>query len=174
MVASSSFSKHPPRLFWGYRLMRWGLALVFLYAGLTKLADPEAFAVIIEAYGLVPDVLLMPLAVGLPTLEVIAAVALMFDLRGSLATIAVLLVIFILVLGYGIWMGLDVDCGCFAPGDPEARAFAGMRPALFRNCFLAAGILALYAYRYRHRLQPVDIPWPPRANFKEEPHDVAN
>lgn len=154
--------------------MRWGLALVFFYAGLSKLADPEAFAVIIEAYGLVPDMLLMPLAVGLPTLEVIAAAALMIDLRGSLATIAVLLAIFILVLGYGIWMGLDVDCGCFAPGEPEARAYAGMRPALYRDFLLAAGILALYAYRYRHRLQPVDIRWPPLATFKEEPHDAVN
>ena len=55
------------------RIVRWTLGLIFLYAGISKLADPEAFAVIIEAYGLIPESWLMPVAVGLPALEVIAA-----------------------------------------------------------------------------------------------------
>ncbi|MBS1239040.1 MAG: methylamine utilization protein MauE, partial [Deltaproteobacteria bacterium] len=96
---------------WAYRLIRWSLSIVFLYAGATKLADPKAFAALIDAYGIVPDPLLMPVAVGLPLLEVVAAVGLALDIRGSLATIAGLLAIFIAILIYGIRMGLDVDCG---------------------------------------------------------------
>ena len=142
---------------WVYRGLRWGLALVFLYAGALKLADPMAFAVIIEAYGLVPDALLMPLAVVLPLLEVMAAIGLVFDLRGSLATITGLLVLFIAVLGYGVWMGLDVDCGCFGPEDPEGRAYAGIRPALQRDFVLAGGVLMLYGWRYVFRLTPADV-----------------
>jgi len=142
---------------WVYRSLRWGLAFVFLYAGAIKLADPEAFAVIIEAYGLVPDTLLTPLAVALPALEVLAAVGLMLDLRGSLTIIAVLLSIFIAVLGYGLWMGLAVDCGCFGPEDPEARAYAGIRPALYRDFVLAGGVLLLYGWRYVFHLSPADI-----------------
>lgn len=149
--------RHSIKGIWVYRSIRWGLALVFLYAGATKLADPMAFAVIIEAYGLVPDTLLLPLAVALPALEVMAAIGLIFDLRGSLTTIAGLLALFIVVLGYGVWMGLDVDCGCFGPEDPEGRAYAGIRPALQRDVVLAGGVLMLYGWRYVFRLSPADV-----------------
>ncbi|MCB2170858.1 MAG: DoxX family protein [Deltaproteobacteria bacterium] len=142
---------------WLYRGVRWGLSLVFLYAGLVKLADPASFVVIIEAYGLVPEGLLMPIAVVLPTLEVLAAIGLMVDLRGSLTLMAVLMAIFIAVLGYGLWMGLDVDCGCFGPEDPEGRAFAGMRAALYRDFVLTGGILLLYVWRHRFRIAPVKV-----------------
>jgi len=142
---------------WLYRGIRWGLALVFLYAGLLKLADPASFVVIIEAYGLVPEGLLMPIAVALPSLEVLAAIGLMVDLRGSLTLMAVLMGIFIAVLGYGLWMGLDVDCGCFGPEDPEGRAFAGMRVALYRDFVLTGGILLLYGWRHRFRIAPVRV-----------------
>ena len=142
---------------WLYRGLRWGLALVFLYAGLIKLVDPASFAVIIAAYGLVPEGLLMPIAVVLPALEVLAAIGLMVDLRGSLTLMAVLMAIFIAVLGYGLWMGLDVDCGCFGPEDPEGRAFAGMRAALYRDFVLTGGILLLYGWRHRFRIAPVRV-----------------
>jgi uncharacterized membrane protein len=142
---------------WLYRGLRWGLALVFLYAGLIKLVDPASFAVIIAAYGLVPEGLLMPIAVVLPTLEVLAAIGLMVDLRGSLTLMAVLMAIFIAVLGYGLWMGLDVDCGCFGPEDPEGRAFAGMRTALYRDFVLTGGSLLLYGWRHRFRIAPVRV-----------------
>jgi len=142
---------------WLYRGVRWGLALVFLYAGLIKLADPTSFVVIIAAYGLVPEGLLMPIAVVLPALEVLAAIGLMVDLRGSLTLMAVLMAIFIAVLGYGLWMGLDVDCGCFGPEDPEGKAFAGMRAALYRDFVLTGGILLLYGWRHRFRIAPVRV-----------------
>ncbi len=118
---------------WLYKLTRWILGGVFIYAGSTKLMEPRIFTVLIEAYGFVPESLLMPVAIGLPFLEVIAGFGLLFDIRGSLAVITGLLVLFMVVLGYGIWMGLDVDCGCFAPEDLEAEAFHGLRLSLFRD-----------------------------------------
>ena len=157
MMTKSTIAEHRWGEIWGYRILRWGVALVFLYAGSLKLADPRSFALVIEAYGLVPDAFLLPLAVALPALEVIAAVGLMADLRGSLATISVLLVIFILVLGYGLWMGLDVDCGCFGPDDPEGKAYAAIRPAIYRDLVLAAGILLLYGWRFWFRLAPIEV-----------------
>jgi len=132
---------------WAYRLIRWSLSIVFLYAGATKLSDPKAFAALIDAYGIVPDPLLMPVAVGLPLLEVVAAVGLALDIRGSLATIAGLLAIFIAILIYGIRMGLDVDCGCFGPEEIESRAYHGLREALYRNLVMGAGIVYLYVRR---------------------------
>ena len=140
-----------------YRLIRWSLAVVFFYAGGAKLLDPLAFAVLIDSYGIVPDLLVMPAAIGLPLLEVIAAVGLMADIRGSLTAIGALLVVFMAILGYGIWMGLDVDCGCFGPEDPESRAYHGLRAALYRDYLMLAGVLYLYAWRAYRRRSPFKL-----------------
>jgi uncharacterized membrane protein YphA (DoxX/SURF4 family) len=140
-----------------YKIARWALGLIFVYAGIGKLAAPITFAVLIEAYGIVPEVLLMPLAIGLPLLEVAAGIGILFDIRGSLAVIAGLLVLFIVVLGYGIWMGLDVDCGCFGPEDPEAEAFHGLRQTLVRDLVMMAGVFFLYVWRWYRSIRPLDL-----------------
>ena len=132
---------------WLYKLCRWTLGGIFICAGGTKLFEPEVFAVLIDAYGIVPEGLLMPVAIGLPFLEVIAGFGLLCNFRGSLALITGLLVLFMVVLGYGIWMGLDVDCGCFGPEDPEAEAFHGLRLTLFRDLVMMAGVIFIYGWR---------------------------
>ena len=133
------------------------LAVVFFYGGGAKLLHPQAFAVLIDSYGIVPDLLVMPAAIGLPLLEVIAAVGLVADIRGSLTAIGALLLVFMAILGYGIWMGLDVDCGCFGPEDPESRAYHGLRAALYRDYLMLAGVLYLYAWRAYRRRSPFKL-----------------
>ena len=142
---------------WLYRLCRWTLGGIFIYAGGIKLLEPEIFAILIEAYGIVPEGLLMPVAIGLPLLEVIAGFGLLFDIHRSLALITGLLVLFMVVLGYGIWMGLDVDCGCFGPNDPEAKAFHGLRLSLFRDLVMLAGVFFIYGWRQYHAIRPVGV-----------------
>lgn len=138
------------RSLWLYRLVRWALAGLFIWAGALKLADPPAFAVIISDFGLVPGWSVMPLALALPVVEVAAALGLVFDLRGSLAVISLLLAMFIAILGYAIWLGLDIDCGCFGPEDPEARAYSSLRTSLYRDLAMAAGIFFLYWWRWQY------------------------
>ena len=134
---------------WTYKTVRWAYAAFFLYAGVNKLIDPQSFAVVIEAFGLVPETWIIPMAIGLPIVEIIAALGLLFDLRGSLSSITGLLVLFLAIVGYGVWMGLDIDCGCFGPEDPEGEAYAGLRPTLYRNILLILGISYLYWWRLR-------------------------
>ena len=142
---------------WLYRLCRWALGTIFIYAGGTKLLEPEIFAVLIDAYGIIPEGLLIPLAIWLPLLEVIAGMGLLFDIRGSLALITGLLVFFMVVLGYGMWMGLDVDCGCFGPEDPEAEAFHGLRLSLFRDLAMMAGVIFIYGWRRYRAIRPAGL-----------------
>jgi hypothetical protein len=132
---------------WLYRVARVILGGLFLVAGVIKLAAPEQLAVVIDAFGLVPRGLVMPLAYVLPVVEIAAGAGLMFDVRGSLKTIAALTVVFLGVLGYGIYLGLDIDCGCYGPGDPEAEAFSGLRVAFYRDLLMLAGILYCYWWR---------------------------
>jgi len=140
-----------------YKLIRACLACVFIYAGFTKLLDQKSFAVLIDAYGLVPESLIFPVALALPILELIAGIGLLFDAQGSLTVIAGLLLVFIAILVYGIWMGLDVDCGCFGPEDPEGDAFHGLRRSLLRDTFMMAGVIFLYAWRWHRNICPVNI-----------------
>lgn len=142
---------------WMYKLLRWILGGIFVYAGSVKLLDPKIFAVLIEAYGILPENLLMPVAVVLPVLEVAAGIGLLFDIEGSLSVVAALLGLFIVILSYGIWMGLDVDCGCFGREDPESEAFHGLKISLYRDVAMLLGIVLLYSWRRRYGIKPVKL-----------------
>jgi len=114
-----------------------------------KLTDPKAFGVVIGDFGLVPEWSVMTIAIALPTLEIIAAMGLIFDMRGSLTIMAGLMLFFLVILSYGIWQGFDIDCGCFGPVDRKSHAYSGLRSALYRDLVMAAGILFLYWYRFQ-------------------------
>ncbi len=131
---------------WLYRIVRIGLAALFIYAGATKLLDPKAFARIVSAYGIVPEAVLPVVAVGLPLLETVAGIGLLLDIRGSLAVISGLLGLFIFILGFGILKDLNVDCGCF--GTEELAQQGSLRQALHRDLALI-GIIVPYLYLSR-------------------------
>ena len=76
-----------PKLDGIYRFLRWVLGGIFIYSGTTKLLAPKTFAVLIEAYGLVPDGMILPVAVILPFLEVVGGAGLLVDIRGCLAVV---------------------------------------------------------------------------------------
>ncbi len=143
--------------YWMYKLGRWILGIMFLYSGGAKLIEPKSFAVIIEAFGLVPEVLIAPIALGIPALELLVAFGLLFDIRGSLAVTIALILLFMAILGYAIHMGLDIDCGCFGPDDPEAEAFHGLRLALCRDGVIMMGIIYLYIWRWKNSVKPIRI-----------------
>jgi hypothetical protein len=139
---------------WSYAFVRIGLAMSFLAAGIVKILDPMTFAVTINAFGILPGPLVLPVAFLLPVLEIIGAVALIFDIRGSLALITLMILMFIVVLGYGLHMGLDIDCGCYGPEDPEGEAFAGIRSALWRDLVMLGCATLLYVWRKMLGVRP--------------------
>ncbi len=139
---------------WIYRLVCMVIGVVFIWSGITKLLAPKEFSVIIESYGLIPDAWILSAAVFLSVLEVAAGFGLLLDIRGSLSVITGLLILFMAVLSYGIWLGLDVDCGCFGPEDPEAKAFHGLWSALVRDIIMMLGIFYLYYQRFNQIVTP--------------------
>jgi uncharacterized membrane protein YphA (DoxX/SURF4 family) len=142
---------------WSYRLIRILLGMVFVWAGAAKLMDPEGFAHIISAYQLVPEALLAPAAIGLPALEFMAGLGLIFDIRGSLTVILGLLGMFAFVLWFGILKDLDIDCGCFSA--EELAEHGALRWALYRD--LGMMIAVLYLFWWRRATRSV-----PRAGFR--------
>jgi uncharacterized membrane protein YphA (DoxX/SURF4 family) len=126
-------------------VIRIGLGMLFVWAGWVKLIDPEGFAEIISGYALVPGSLLVHVAIGLPVLEVVAGLGLIFDVRGSRGLIFGLLVMFVFVLWFGILKDLDIDCGCFAPAD--LKQHDALRSAMYRDLGMMAAVLYLFWWR---------------------------
>jgi len=62
--------------------------------------------------------------------------------------------LFIAVLIFGIHLGLDIDCGCFGPNDPEAEAFHDLRGALMRDFLLLLAVGYQYFWRHINNFKP--------------------
>jgi uncharacterized membrane protein YphA (DoxX/SURF4 family) len=135
-------------LTWLYHGLRLALACVFIYAGFMKLLGPKAFAHAIAQYDLVPEGLLPVVAIGLPALELLAGLGLIFEVRGSLTITVILLLMFLVVLGYAVWQNLDIDCGCFTAEDLEGQE--GLKIAFRRDLIMLGAMLWLY-WRRRSR-----------------------
>lgn len=140
-------------LTWLYHGLRLSLACVFIYAGFIKLLDPRAFAHAIAQYDLIPEGLLPLVAVGLPALELLAGLGLIFEVRGSLTIIAILLLLFLVVLGYAVWHNLDIDCGCFTADELDAQR--SVKIAFWRDLIMIGATLFIY-WRQRSRA-PQDL-----------------
>lgn len=138
---------HQP-LRWGYHSIRVLISSLFLYAGGSKLLALSSFAQTISDYGLIPEGFLFPAALFLVTVELLASLALLLDLRGGLTGITLLLLLFIAVLLYGIQLDFDVDCGCFGPGEQQPHSAHTLYQTVYRDVFMLIGCLFLYWYRF--------------------------
>jgi uncharacterized membrane protein YphA (DoxX/SURF4 family) len=101
------------------------LSLVFLWAAVPKLIDPAGFLVSIENYRLLPGWLAWWVAIWLPPLELVLALALWVPrTRRSAAVLIALLMLLFTVLLLSAWVrGLDISCGCFGGTSSEAANF---------------------------------------------------
>lgn len=148
-----------------YFLGRYLLAAIFLWSGLNKAFSPAQFAETIGAYGLLPEPLYFPAAIILIAIELAVSIGLIFDKKSALTGAAVLMLLFIAVISYAISLGLDIDCGCFGPNEPEARAFHDLRSVLYRDLLLLLVIIYLYFWRFANR---------PRRNIVPATSRIAN
>lgn len=141
---------------WAYRGL---LGLVFLYAAVPKLFHLDGFVAIIDAYGIVPDKALVAVALFMAILEAVAGGGIFFKRAKylSLTFISCLLLLFIGVLAYGMWLGLDIDCGCFGKEEPEHKFFSNLRVALIRDLFLLLPVAYLYWQGWLNRQKTKEI-----------------
>jgi uncharacterized membrane protein YphA (DoxX/SURF4 family) len=131
---------------WPCRIIRIALASLFIYGGTVKLFAPKAFAATISTYNLVPEMFLPVVAIGLPLIETVAGLGLIFNKSWGLHLITGLLIMFVFVLGYGVLGELNVDCGCFSTEELDKQA--GLRMAFYRDLILL-GLVAPYLYLSR-------------------------
>lgn len=97
--------------------------IVFLYAGITKVVNVQAFALNIDAYQLLPELWMSDvLAYILPVVEIVAGLLLIVGLltRGAAAVTLLMLLAFIGGIGWVWSQGINIDCGCFGSGGEVA------------------------------------------------------
>jgi uncharacterized membrane protein YphA (DoxX/SURF4 family) len=97
---------------------RLALAGVFLWAGLEKAFARQDSILAVDAYDVVPERLVEPVALLLPWVEIAIAALLVLGLFVRFAGIAtaVLSGVFIAGLAQAKARGLDISCGCFGGG----------------------------------------------------------
>ena len=135
---------------WLELVSRWVLGLTFIYASYSKILSPADFAKIIYGYDLFPAVLINMIAISVPFLELVAALALIFGIypRSAALIVNALLVAFIILLSINLIRGHEFNCGCFSlhnSGDSVSS-----RTTIIRDIvYLALGLQIFFYNRYR-------------------------
>jgi peroxiredoxin/uncharacterized membrane protein YphA (DoxX/SURF4 family) len=131
------------------------LAAVFVVAGLAKLADLAGSRQALRDFG-VPAVLATPLGILLPLGELTVALALLPLITawwGALGAL-VLLLLFVVGIGYNLARGRRPDCHCFG----QLHSAPAGWPTLIRNLLLAA-IASLVVSFGRANPGPSPLDW---------------
>jgi uncharacterized membrane protein YphA (DoxX/SURF4 family) len=128
---------------WSIRIVRWLVAAVFALAGVLKLFDQRAFAQTIGDFGIVPDAIVPVAALVIPIAELVVAALLFARRHSGLAAVTAMLVVYIAVVGYGLWIGLDIDCGCLGSVD-ELWGGGNLRTTLVQDLVLLGGCAFLW------------------------------
>lgn len=137
-------------------ILRLALAAVFAGAAVTKIAAPAEFLTAIQTYRMLPEVLVAPIALWLPWLELCTAIAVVWPRhrRAALWLIFALSVVFIVAIAQAWWRGLDIVCGCF--GRPATVSGPAFREYLLRDlAFLATAVWLLVREWFVTRARPV-------------------
>ena len=103
-------------------IVSYCMALLFGLAAAHKLRAPVLFRASVQAYRLLPGILLTPAAWTLMALEALAAVAVLVPATRSaaLAILAVLLILYSAAMGINLYRGrTDIDCGCNGPASRQ-------------------------------------------------------
>lgn len=125
-------------------IVRLLLGAVFLFSSAGKIADPEAFAEIVTNYRLLSPPLVWATAVIFPWIEATCGLALVFGRleKGAALLVSLMMIVFIGIILYNGYRGLNIACGCFSLSAKEPSDI-GLNT--LRNLFiLAAGSWVLF------------------------------
>jgi putative oxidoreductase len=128
------------------------LGAIFLVAALPKIADPPSFAHMIYNYRLVPGSLVNAMALVMPWIEILAGLALILGVwrREAATLIGLLLLVFIAAIGFNLFRGHAVDCGCFdvhAAGKTRDEQLSDMRWVVARDIGMLVMVAQVLAAR---------------------------
>ena len=132
-------------------LSRVVIAVVFLVYGASKITLPETLALSVRNYRLVPTELENLIAITLPWIEVVVAIALVrrATLPGGLLVASGMLVAFLAAVGSALARGLDINCGCFTLS-AESAALNNLLGTFILDIFLLMLVIHVWWWLLRN------------------------
>ena len=105
------FFSHPATL----AVFKVLLGLLFVISSISKIQHPAKFMDSIEAYKIVPHLLIHPMAIIIPWLQIIAGLCFIFDIYAQSAAFILsgLLLVYTIAIAQAFARGMSMDCGCF-------------------------------------------------------------
>jgi uncharacterized membrane protein YphA (DoxX/SURF4 family) len=113
---------------------RFGLATIFFFSGLAKLANLEQFEGAVREYRIVPHSLSGIAAIAIPLTETVLGICLFLGilLRPAAIAVAALLVAFSAAISLNLAQGRRHACGCFGTlSQSEISVYAVFRNVIF-------------------------------------------
>lgn len=135
----------------GRVVVRWLMAVLLVWASLSKLANLNEFYGNVMAYDLpLPDALVKLTAMVLPWMELLCGILLITGAarRAALFWAMILFAVFVLATGQAWARGLNISCSCFDLsflGDSARKFLESVGFAFVRAALLLAG--AVYVWR---------------------------
>lgn len=95
-------------------VIRLILGVLFLYASIDKITEPQSFARSIDNYHIIPFGMENTMAIILPWLELLIGLGLVIGcmVDGAALMSMGLLVVFIIAISSAILRGYNIECGC--------------------------------------------------------------
>jgi len=100
------------------------LGYIFIYASISKIANPLEFSNQIDQYKATPIIFNNLIALIIPWLELLIGLCLIFNrnLKGAIILSIFLLIVFIILLSQAYYRGISLECGCFGLGPQKTEA----------------------------------------------------
>jgi putative oxidoreductase len=136
-------------------VLRIVLGAIFIVAGSSKIGHPSLFAAEIAGFRILPQVVIAPLALVLPYLEVLLGAYLILGLftRPAAWIAVVLLALFDGAIASAVVRGMTVNCGCFGPNDTTVTTWSEVaRDAAFVVLALVVALRAPGMLALDHRI----------------------
>ena len=129
------------------------LAVIFLLASVPKIIAPHEFAIAVFRYQLLPDAAINLMAIFLPWIELVAAIAILFPRAsdGAAAILFGLLAVFTVAISIDLIRGINISCGCFTL-DADAGPIGWWEVVRDVGLMVVAGFVLWVSQRPRRRL----------------------
>ncbi|MBV8750508.1 MAG: DoxX family membrane protein [Candidatus Eremiobacteraeota bacterium] len=119
---------------WFILILRVVIGVIFIVAGAAKVGHAAEFAAQIAGFRILPQVVIAPMALALPFLEILLGGYLIVGLftRAAAWIAVILFATFDLAIASAVVRGMTVSCGCFGPNDKTVTTWAEVaRDAVF-------------------------------------------
>ena len=129
------------------------IGVVFIYASIGKIINPEAVAKAIKNYEMLPITMINLPAIILPYLELFTGALLMIGrLKKGAASITIIMLVFFLIgLIQAYIRGLDINCGCFSLESASSKSDILLR--IIEDFLMLAGAVIILVFSDKNKIE---------------------